>query len=102
MEACMYLRHRMKQTISRAAILALFSMVTGLSARPGDQPPAASVAKPESVTRPLASVAPRPASVGEIEIPAAGLATRVLEGDDARILRLGVGHIPGTAVPGPS
>jgi sortase A len=26
----------------------------------------------------------------------------VLEGDDARILRLGVGHIPGTAVPGPS
>jgi sortase A len=29
-----------------------------------------------------------------------GLATRVLEGSDAHILRLSVGHIPGTALPG--
>ena len=41
-------------------------------------------------------------TVGKIEIPAVGIATRVLEGDDARILRLSVGHIPGTAVPGPT
>ena len=35
-----------------------------------------------------------------IEIPAVGLATRVLEGSKAGTLRLAVGHIPGTA-PGP-
>jgi len=37
-----------------------------------------------------------------IEIPAPGLETRELEGDDARTLRLAVGHIPGTAFPGSS
>jgi sortase A len=102
----MALTFRSKKTISAAATLAMFSMMTGMLAYPGDKPSAASANKPaiatRSVTRPLVSVPPGPATVGEIEIPAAGLATRVLEGDDARILRLGVGHIPGTAVPGPS
>jgi sortase A len=39
---------------------------------------------------------------GQIEIPSVDLAAIVLEGDDERTLRLAVGHIPGTAVPGPS
>lgn len=97
----MALTFRSKKTISAAAALALFSMVTGMLAYPADKPSAASAGKPPIATRSV-TVPPGPATVGEIEIPAAGLATRVLEGDDARILRLGVGHIPGTAVPGPS
>ena len=42
------------------------------------------------------------ATVAEVEIPSVGLATKVLEGSDASTLRLGVGHIPGTALPGPT
>ena len=51
---------------------------------------------------PACAINKRSATVGRIEIPAVGLATRVLEGDDARVLALAVGHIPGTAFPGPS
>ena len=61
------------------------------SARATDQPPVASVNLPRGTVM-----------VGKIEIPALGLATKVLEGSDAPTLRLAVGHIPGTAVPGPS
>ncbi len=39
--------------------------------------------------------------VGRIEIPRLGLSAIVFEGDDDRTLKLGVGHIPGTALPGP-
>ena len=38
--------------------------------------------------------------VGRLSIPKLGLSAMVLEGDDARILRMGLGHIPGTAEPG--
>lgn len=45
--------------------------------------------------------APRAHSViGRIEIPRIHLSAIVLEGDDGRSLRLGVGHVPGTALPG--
>jgi len=37
--------------------------------------------------------------VGEIEIPRLHVSVAVFEGDDAGILRLGAGHIPGTALP---
>jgi sortase A len=40
------------------------------------------------------------AAVGRIEIPRIGLSAMVLEGAESRTLRLGVGHIPGTALPG--
>jgi sortase A len=49
------------------------------------------------------AAAPRPVRHGPIarlEIPGVGLNTLVLEGDDARTLKLGIGHIPGTAFPG--
>ncbi len=39
-------------------------------------------------------------SLGRLEIPRIGLRAMVLEGSDQGILRLGVGHIPGTALPG--
>jgi len=37
--------------------------------------------------------------VGELKIPRLQLTVAVFEGDDAGILRLGAGHIPGTALP---
>lgn len=37
--------------------------------------------------------------VGEVSVPRLHLSVMVLEGDDARILRLGAGHIPWTALP---
>src|SRR5579864_520256 len=37
--------------------------------------------------------------VGELRIPRLGLSVMVLEGDDAGILKLGAGHIPGTGLP---
>jgi sortase A len=83
-----------------AAILAVLLFAAGISASATDKPLVARIAQPNAKT-PLAVDMP-PAMVGKIEIPALGLATRVLEGDDARTLRLAVGHIPGTAVPGPS
>ncbi len=38
--------------------------------------------------------------IGQLDIPRIGLHAIVLEGTDGRILRLGIGHIPGTALPG--
>lgn len=44
---------------------------------------------------------PGPGSaIGKLEMPRIGLSAIVVEGDDGRSLRLGVGHIPGTAWPG--
>jgi sortase A len=42
----------------------------------------------------------RPEVVGRVEIPAIGLVTPLLAGDDSMSLTEGAGHIPGTAVPG--
>jgi sortase A len=38
--------------------------------------------------------------IGEIEVPRLKLSVPVYEGDDAGILDLGAGHVPGTALPG--
>jgi sortase A len=40
--------------------------------------------------------------IGEIDIPDVGISAVILEGSDEHTLRLGVGHIPGTAFPGDS
>ena len=40
------------------------------------------------------------AVLGRLEIPRLHLSTIVLEGDDEGALRLGAGHLPGTALPG--
>jgi sortase A len=82
---------RTRKNILRAAMIAVLLFAGGSSARATDQPRAASVNRPSGTT-----------TVGMIEIPAVGLATRVLEGSNAGTLRLAVGHIPGTALPGPS
>lgn len=41
---------------------------------------------------------PRGAVLGELEIPRLKVSVMVLEGDDSGILKLGAGHIPGTAL----
>ncbi len=38
-------------------------------------------------------------AIGKLEIPRTGISVVVLQGDDAHTLRLGAGHIPGTAWP---
>jgi sortase A len=80
-----------RKNILGTAIMAVLSFAGGSSARATSLPRAASVVQPSATT-----------TVGTIEIPAVGLATRVLEGSNASTLRLAVGHIPGTALPGRS
>ena len=58
--------------------------------------------RPSGEAIPSAAVPPGSATFGKIDIPSAGLAAMVLEGDDASTLRQAVGHISGTAVPGPT
>jgi sortase A len=60
-------------------------------------PPAPAAAAPPPVRLPAP---PRGSSVGRIEIPKLGVSAVVRAGSDARTLRLAVGHIPGTALPG--
>ncbi len=38
--------------------------------------------------------------IGRLEIPRLNVSTVVIEGDDNHVLRLGAGHVPGTALPG--
>jgi sortase A len=85
------LTHRSRKNILGAATIGVLLFAGSSSARTTDQPRVASADRPGE-----------PIAVGMIEIPAVGLATRVLEGSDARILGLSVGHIAGTALPGPS
>ena len=82
---------RTTKNILSATVIAALLFAGGSSACATEQPRAASVNQPRETT-----------TVGLIEIPAVGLATRVLEGSNASTLRLAVGHIPGTALPGTS
>lgn len=38
--------------------------------------------------------------VGQIEVPRLGLKAAILQGDSSQVLRRGVGHLPGTPMPG--
>jgi sortase A len=82
---------RIEKNILSAATIAVLLFVVGRPASATNQQRVVDVKEPSEVT-----------TVGTIEIPAVGLATRVLEGSNAPTLRLAVGHIPGTALPGPS
>jgi sortase A len=55
-----------------------------------------------ALRRPSTTPAPRPrvgVVVGRLKIPRIGLSVMVVEGADARELKLAAGHIPGTALP---
>jgi len=90
---------RIKKNLLSAAILAVLFSAAGISAHATEKTHVASAPQPKGATPGSLNMPP---ALGMIEIPAVGLATRILEGDNARILALAVGHIPGTAVPGPS
>jgi len=63
-------------------------------------PPTAEPTRSSSRTR-ARRAAPAPGTViGRLEIPRLGVSTVIRSGSDARTLRLAVGHIPGTAMPG--
>src|SRR5580704_8257204 len=72
---------RIKKNILRAAMIAVLVFAGGNPARATDQPSVANVKRPSEIR-----------TIGMIEIPAVGLATRVLEGSNAPTLRLAVGH----------
>lgn len=56
---------------------------------------------PAATTAAIKPVRPSPGSaLGRIEIPRLGVSAIIRAGSDARTLRLAVGHIPGTALPG--
>src|ERR671911_11111 len=55
---------------------------------------------PPHATPPRRPPPARGSTVGRIEIPRLGVVAIVRAGSDARTLRLAVGHIPGTALPG--
>jgi|SRR5687767_430256 len=62
-------------------------------------------APPAASSGPAVTVTPRTvpkagSAVGRLEIPRLGISAVVRAGSDARTLRLAVGHIPGTALPG--
>jgi sortase (surface protein transpeptidase) len=105
----MYAGFSIKKYNLSATIVAVLLFATGGSARAAGtseraigKPHAARLDQPNGATPLQVDLVSREVTVGKIEIPAVGNTTRVLEGDDAGILRLSVGHIPGTAVPGPS
>ena len=59
--------------------------------------------RPTMVRKDVPRVTPAPGStIGRIEIPRLGVSAVVRSGSDARTLRLAVGHIPGTSLPGDS
>jgi sortase (surface protein transpeptidase) len=68
---------RFNKDIMSAAVIAVLLFAGGSSARATDQLRAASVNRPSGTT-----------TVGMIEIPAVGLATRVLEGSNASTHRI--------------
>ncbi len=55
---------------------------------------------PQTPQSPAETASATPSVVGRVEIPAIGLSTPLLSGDDSTSLTQGAGHIPGTAYPG--
>ena len=56
--------------------------------------------KPQPEMRPPEATLMEGEILGHMEIPRLGVSAAVLQGTASRTLRLGVGHIPGTAIPG--
>lgn len=76
------------------------SLLSQQDARPLHSGAAAGLSTTQSRTPRHFKLLLRGEPIARIEIPSVGLKTLVLEGDDARTLELGAGHIPGTALPG--
>jgi sortase A len=63
-------------------------------------PPARAASHSSAAPAPRNTVLKAGTAVGRIEIPRLGVSAVVRAGSDARTLRLAVGHVPGTALPG--
>jgi sortase A len=85
-----------------AAAFAIIWQTRNVPAIPPLPPPPLPPPVPQIVMTPKAALPQFRAGerIGEIEIPRLKLAVPVYEGDDARVLKLGAGHVPGTALPG--
>lgn len=64
------------------------------------QPPAETLSAPAPSAQPPAEPPAGALYLGRLRIPRLGISTMILDGVDNRALRLGIGHIPGTALPG--
>jgi len=67
---------------------------------PGTSGPASAIAAARNT--PARAIPANGSMVGRIEIPRLGVSAMIRAGSDARTLRLAVGYIPGTALPGDS
>jgi sortase A len=78
-----------------------YCLVLGVQVR-GSKVIAAGIGKPQSTTDGVArdDVSVAEGVIGRIEIPALELSAPITSDFDINSLRMGVGHIPGTAVPG--
>ncbi|WP_260737879.1 class D sortase [Tunturiibacter lichenicola] len=78
-----------------------YCLVVGIQVR-GSQNIAAGIGKPQQAGDlvPQNDAARADGVIGRIEIPALALSAPITSDYDVNSLRLGVGHIPGTAVPG--
>ncbi len=96
------------QTQARRALDTLRTPAVVSPTLPGTEDAVWPDATGASATEPVAAKGPAPEPVtltpgvlvGELTIPRLALDAMVLHGDDARTLRRGPGHIPGTALPG--
>ena len=71
-----------------------------LSTAPAEPEPAPIPSPSTPVPPPKVKRPARGSMVGRIEIPRLGVSAIIRAGSDAKTLRLAVGHIPGTALPG--
>jgi sortase A len=95
------LEHTERLLWAAGALCLGYCLVVGVQVR-GSQNIAASIGKPQQagddVTR--GDVPAADGVIGRIEIPALALSAPITSDFDINSLRTGVGHIPGTAVPG--
>ncbi|MDE3153896.1 MAG: class D sortase [Acidobacteriota bacterium] len=89
--AAWYLFVRIDATVANAEARA---RLRPLIAAAAERAPAVAARQPPQ------PIPPRGALIGEIDVPRLDLSTIVRQGATAGVLRLGAGHIPGTALPG--
>jgi len=87
---------------ARALSASVRAQANGSSVPPASPPPTADTSDTALVAPVAAPAIPAgaPGLLGELIVPHLRIATAVVEGDDARALRRGAGHLRGTAMPG--
>jgi len=89
-----YLEGRFQQALTD-------SRLSASNSEPHRPPHSPVLAEPNGMRAVTLGIADRRSSaLGRIEISGIGLTAMIVEGDDSRTLRLGAGHITGTALPG--